>query len=54
MNIEKKLDVWTKEKLITDIQKKAVLAYEERLKAGHCFIRCCFSAAFASDLASFR
>ena len=33
MNIEKKLDVWTKEKLITDIQKKAVLAYEERLKS---------------------
>ena len=33
MNIEKKLDVWTKEKLITGAQKKAVLEYEERLKS---------------------
>ena len=50
MNIEKKLDVWTKEKLITDIQKKAVLAYEERLKSRSLLYTLLFLGGFCLGL----
>lgn len=50
MNIEKKLDVWTKEKLITDIQKKAVLAYEERLKSRSLLYTLLFLGGFCFGL----
>lgn len=50
MNIEKKLDVWTKEKLITDIQKKAVLAYEELLKSRSLLYTLLFLGGFCLGL----
>lgn len=50
MNIEKKLDVWTKEKLITGAQKKAVLEYEERLKSRSLLYTLLFLGGFCFGL----